>query len=324
MPRKISRKIESPEAAKRLDVFCAESLEGVTRSRIKNIISGGGILVNGQPAKAGYKLKIGDILDMVIPDPEETELKAENIALDIAYENHDLLVVDKPAGMVVHPATGNYSGTLVNALLFHIKDLSGIGGELKPGIVHRLDKNTSGLLIIAKNDNAHVQLSQQIQERTAKRLYKAIVIGDLPQDLGTFSFPVGRSPSDRKKMAVTYGHSKEAITSYEVLERYGKYTLARLQLFTGRTHQIRVHLSHCGYPVLGDPEYGGRTRPHESLSKDELDLWRKLLKLMPRQALHAFHLEFNHPVSGKQIVVDSPLPDDFTAALLAIRTHYRK
>lgn len=323
MPVKHSIKIERNGAGERLDLFCSQKLKDITRSRIKNLIDADAILVNGRPVKAGYKLKESDILDIMIPDPVDTEISPENIPVDIVYQDKDLLVVNKAAGMVVHPGVGNYHGTLVNALLYHVKDLSGIGGVLKPGIVHRLDKDTSGLLIVAKNDRAHVNLAEQIKSKAAKRLYKTIVIGDLHQDEGMLTFPIGRSISDRKKMAVTSIHGKDAVTRYEVLERFGRYTFARMQLHTGRTHQIRVHLSHCGYPVLGDVDYNGRKLPREKLRKDELDLWRKLLKIIDRQALHAYHLEFLHPVTEKVISISSELPSDFKKALETIREFYR-
>jgi 23S rRNA pseudouridine1911/1915/1917 synthase len=317
-----SVKIDQEESGERLDVFCTGLLEDLTRSRIKKLIDGGRILVNGLPSKAGYKLREADVIDIAVPDPVEIDLTPENIPIEILYQDDDLLVVNKPAGMVVHPAVGNYGSTLVHALLYHVKDLSGIGGKLKPGIVHRLDKDTSGLLIVAKNDRAHSGLSDMIKERKVNRLYRAIVIGDLPQDAGVLSFPIGRSGSDRKKMAVVHRGSRDAVTEYRVLQRFGRYTYAEIKLHTGRTHQIRVHFSHSGFPVLGDPEYKGRELPHEKLSKGELDLWRKLLKILPRQALHSYHLEFTHPVSRKTIEVTSDLPPDFKEALRNIRDFY--
>ncbi|MBD3233917.1 MAG: RluA family pseudouridine synthase [candidate division Zixibacteria bacterium] len=322
MSRKISKKIDAEVAGQRLDIYCKHLLEDITRSRIKNLIDDEKILINGQPVKAGYTLKEGDILDLTIPPPAESEIKPENIPLDIVYQDRDMLVVDKPAGMVVHPAAGNYTGTLVNALLYHIKDLSGIGGEVKPGIVHRLDKDTSGLLLVAKTDQAHLRLSEQIRNRIVKRLYKTIVIGDLPQNEGDLRFPIGRSSSDRTKMTVTHKGSRDAHTQYNVIERFGRYTFAQMRLQTGRTHQIRVHLSHSGYPVLGDPDYGGREQPPGILDKRELDLWRKLMKVLERQALHAYHLTFEHPISGKSVTFESSLPDDFQEAINSIRDFY--
>lgn len=322
MSRKISKKIDTRAAGQRLDLYCTQLINDISRSRIKNLIDHGKILINGQPVKAGYILKGSDILDLTIPPPAESEIKPENIPLNIVFQDRDMLVVDKPAGMVVHPAAGNYTGTLVNALLYHIRDLSGIGGEVKPGIVHRLDKDTSGLLLIAKTDQAHAQLSEQIKNKTVKRLYKTIVIGDLPQDEGDLRFPIGRSSSDRTKMTVTHKGSRDAHTQYNVIERFGRYTFTEMRLQTGRTHQIRVHLSHSGYPVLGDPDYGGREQPQGILDKRELDLWRKLMKTLKRQALHAYHLTFEHPKNGEGTTFESPLPDDFQEAINTIRKFY--
>ncbi|MBD3169841.1 MAG: RluA family pseudouridine synthase [candidate division Zixibacteria bacterium] len=317
-------KIEKDNIGQRLDVFCSNQVEGVSRSRVKELIFQHRIRVNDNPVKPSYKVQESDIIDMFIPDPINIKTTPEDIPLDIRYQDDDLVIVNKAPGMVVHPATGNYTGTMVNALLYHVGNLSGISGELKPGIVHRLDKNTSGLLIVAKNDTAHQSLAEQIKTKTAKRLYKAIVLGNLPEDEGILSFPIGRSAVDRKKMAVSYSHSKEATTRYEVLERYHHYTLAQIQLHTGRTHQIRVHLSHCGYPVLGDPEYKGRRKPIPFLQKEELDLWRKLLKILKRQALHAFHLEFRHPTTGKTMTITCDIPEDMQKALDLIHNHYRE
>ncbi|MCP4632602.1 MAG: RluA family pseudouridine synthase [candidate division Zixibacteria bacterium] len=324
MPERISFKISKNDKGERLDKVCTRQLKNVTRSRIKNLIDDGNILVNGMPVKSGYMLKTDDILDISLPDPEECDIAPENIPIEIVFQDKDIVVINKAAGMVVHPAVGNYCGTLVNALLYHIKDLSGIGGSLKPGIVHRLDKNTTGLLVVAKNDNAHLKLANQIKEKTAKRLYKAIVIGDIPQDEGELAFPIGRSISDRKKMSVRYDNSREAVTQYKVLERFGRFTFLELRLQTGRTHQIRVHLSHSGYPVLGDPDYNGRTLRNETFRKNELDLWRKILKINSRQMLHAYHLEFNHPVSNDVVSFNSNIPADFREILELIRTFYKE
>jgi len=318
-----SRIITNSDAGKRLDLYCVEFLNEITRSRISNLIKDGNILVNGLPVKGGFKIKSDDIVDIVIPDPQETDIKPENIPIEILYENKEFLVVNKPAGMVVHPAAGNYTGTLVNALLYQIKDLSGIGGKLKPGIVHRLDKDTSGLLLVAKSDRAHVNLAEQIKTKEVIRLYKTIVIGNVSEDEGSLSFPIGRNPFDRKKMAVVYKNSREARTDFKVLERIGKFTFARMQLFTGRTHQIRVHLMHYGFPVLGDPVYNGRKKPHKIINKDELDLWRKLLKIIPRQALHAYHLEFTDPTDKKLKTIESPIPSDFEETSNTIKSFYQ-
>ncbi len=322
MKQKSNLKIGADSSGKRLDILCSEMFSDISRSRIKSLIQAGNILVNGRIVKAGYSVKEGDLLDISVPEPIKTDITPDDIPIKILYEDAYLLVVDKNAGMVVHPATGNYSGTLVNALLYHIKDLSGIGGELKPGIVHRLDKDTSGLLLVAKNDKAHIGLSEQIKSKSAQRFYKAIIIGDIPDNEGLLSFPIGRSPADRKKMTVKYKGGREAHTKYKVLERFGKYTFLEVQLLTGRTHQIRVHFSHIGYPILGDSDYKGRSIPTESFGKDELDLWRRLLKILSRQALHAYKLKFEHPITGKTITISSPLPEDISIALNEIRKFY--
>ena len=262
------------------------------------------VSVNGNPAKPNYKLKPGDIIELAVPEPIELEIKAENISLDIVYEDNDMLVVNKPQGMVVHPAAGNYTGTLVNALLYHCGDsLSGINGEKRPGIVHRIDKDTSGLLLVAKNDNAHQKLSSQIKEHSLTRAYKALVHGNIKQDSGRIDAPIGRHPSDRKKMTITDKNSREAVTNFRVLERYGRYTFVECILETGRTHQIRVHMSKNGHPIVGDKTYG--------VKKEEFNLTGQLL--------HAYKVGFIHPVSGEYMEFVSELPDYYMNVLDRLR-----
>ena len=289
----------------RLDKYLSDKLEDMTRSYLKKLISDDkAVLVNGNPAKPNYKLKPGDIIDLAVPEPIELEIKAENIPLDIVYEDNDMLVVNKPQGMVVHPAAGNYTGTLVNALLYHCGDsLSGINGEKRPGIVHRIDKDTSGLLLVAKNDNAHQKLSSQIKEHSLTRAYKALVHGNIKQDSGRIDAPIGRHPSDRKKMTITDKNSREAVTNFRVLERYGRYTFVECILETGRTHQIRVHMSKNGHPIVGDKTYG--------VKKEEFNL--------AGQLLHAYKVGFIHPVSGEYMEFVSELPDYYMNVLDRLR-----
>lgn len=289
----------------RLDKYLSDKLEDMTRSYLKKLISDDkAVLVNGNPAKPNYKLKPGDIIKLAVPEPIELEIKAENIPLNIVYEDNDMLVVNKPQGMVVHPAAGNYTGTLVNALLYHCGDsLSGINGEKRPGIVHRIDKDTSGLLLVAKNDNAHQKLSSQIKEHSLTRAYKALVHGNIKQDSGRIDAPIGRHPSDRKKMTVTDRNSREAVTNFRVLERYGRYTFVECILETGRTHQIRVHMSKNGHPIVGDKTYG--------VKKEEFNL--------AGQLLHAYKVGFIHPVSGEYMEFVSELPDYYMNVLDRLR-----
>ena len=284
------------EGGSRLDKFLSDADIGVSRSMAASLIGKGDVLVNGQPADKKLKLKAGDVVKVRIPDPVPYEAKAENIPLDIVYEDDDLLVVNKPKGMVVHPAAGNYDGTLVNALLWHCGDsLSGINGVLRPGIVHRIDKDTSGLLIVAKNDAAHAGLAEQIREHSFTREYEAVVFGNLKTDKGTVDAPIGRHPVDRKRMCVTEKNSKNAVTHYEVLARYKGYTHIRCVLETGRTHQIRVHMAYLGHPVAGDPVYGVK---NEKVA-------------FTGQCLHARKIGFVHPTSGVYLEFSSELPPYF-------------
>ncbi|MBQ2661451.1 MAG: RluA family pseudouridine synthase [Clostridia bacterium] len=291
----------------RLDVFTA-SVTGETRSFSQRMIESGDVLVNGKAGKANTKLKAGDEVNITLKPPKEIELVGEDIPLDIVYEDEDIVVVNKAKGMVVHVAPGHESGTMVNALMHHVKDLSGIGGELRPGIVHRIDKLTSGLVVVAKNDMAHRSLSEQIKEHTAHRTYMAIVDGNIKTDGGTVDAPIGRDINDRKKMAVcTKSMGREAITHYKVLTRYGEYTLLELQLETGRTHQIRVHMAHIKHPVTGDIVYGRKKCPIPSLDG---------------QALHAFRLSLDHPRTGERMTFEAELPDWFKKALAYIEKRY--
>lgn len=284
----------------RLDQFIAIRLSGQTRASVQKLIDQGCVSVNQKQASKSYRVCCADKILVQIPDPVTLEIKAENIPLDILFEDGDLLVVNKPKGMVVHPAAGNYSGTLVNALLFHCgESLSGINGVIRPGIVHRIDKDTSGLLMVAKNDRAHQSLAEQIKNHSFTRIYETVVYGNLKTDSGTIQAPIGRHPKDRKKMAVTNKNAKQAITHYQVLARYGEFTHVRVRLETGRTHQIRVHMAYLGHPVAGDPVYGPR----------------KVITSLNGQCLHARILGFQHPATGKYLEFDSGLPAYFTEFL---------
>jgi len=295
------------ESGERLDVFIADNCEGLTRSFVQNLIKKGWVTVDGIEQKANYRLKAKQTVRFLIPEPEPSEALPEDIPLDVVYEDSDIIVINKPAGMVVHPAPGNPSGTLVNALLHHVKDLSGIGGELRPGIVHRIDKDTTGLLVVAKNDAALLSLSSQIQDRTAGREYVALADGIIKNDEGEIDAPIARHPKDRKKMAVVYG-GREAVTYYRVLARFeadkngasgSGNTLLLCRLKTGRTHQIRVHLAYIGHPVTGDTVYGA--------AKNRLGF--------SAQALHAIRLHLIHPKTGKEMTFCAPLPEGFAVAL---------
>lgn len=276
----------------RLDKFLAEECEQWSRSQIQNWIKEGRVTVNGKTVKANYKLAENDHIILRVPPPKELSIAPEPMPLDIIYEDQDLLVINKPRGLVVHPAPGHYSGTLVNGLLAHCSDLSGINGILRPGIVHRLDKDTSGLIMVAKNDAAHLSLAKQLSDHTVIRKYVAIVHGQVAHSKGTIDAPIGRDPKNRQRMAVL-SKGKAAITHFQVLRHFEEYTLLECQLETGRTHQIRVHLKFIGHPVAGDPLYGpGKTLPIEG------------------QALHAKVLGFKHPRTGEALCFDSPLPED--------------
>lgn len=288
---------------KRLDLFISENLAAISRSHIQKLIGAGHVTVNHKPIKANYKVQAKDIIEITIPEAQPIEVLPEKISLDILHEDNDVIVVNKPRGMVVHPAAGNYTGTLVNALLEHCRDLSGINGAIRPGIVHRLDKDTSGVMIAVKNDHAHVSLAAQIKAHTASRRYTAIVHGNIIESQGVINAPIGRHPVDRKKMAVTFAHSREAITKFKVIERFGNYTLVECKLKTGRTHQIRVHMAHIGHPVVGDPKYGSG---------------RKIFAI-EGQALHSTELTFMHPTTGIKMSFKAPIPKDMQDILLKLR-----
>ncbi len=299
--------VEPEQAGMRLDAFLAQQLEGISRSHGVKLIEAGLVTISGQTLDKKHQLKVGDEIDVEVPEPVETEILPEDIPLDIVYEDDQLLVIHKKQGMVVHPGAGNYTGTLVNALMYCCKGkLSGINGVLRPGIVHRIDKDTSGLLVVAKTDTAHAALSAQLQDRSLSREYVAIVNGNIKEDSMQINLPIGRNPSDRKKMCVTTHNAREAITNMQVLERYGKYTLVACKLQTGRTHQIRVHLSHLGHSIVGDPVYGVK---------------KEAFKLNG-QLLHARHISFVHPTTGERMGFDAPLPAYFTETLEKIRKQY--
>ncbi len=283
----------------RIDAFLAEMVEQLSRSAAQQLLEKGGITVNGKAVKKNYKTHDGDEITVELPEPEPVELLPENIPLDIRYEDEDVVVINKPKGLVVHPAPGHWSGTLVNALMYHCGDsLSGINGQLRPGIVHRIDMDTSGLLIVAKNDFAHQALAEQLKDHALSRIYEAIVVGNIRADSGTIDAPIGRHPVDRKKMAVTEKNSRPAVTHYQVLTRYSGYTHLRLRLETGRTHQIRVHLAWQNHPIVGDMVYG---------RGKELGL--------TSQCLHARSLTFRHPRTGKLVTVECELPEYFQTVL---------
>ncbi|MBJ6727077.1 RluA family pseudouridine synthase [Geomesophilobacter sediminis] len=295
----------------RLDSFLARSVAELTRSAVLRLIETGHATVNGEHPKPSLKLKGGEQVILEIPPPVPAEPQAETIPLEILYEDSELVVVNKAAGMVVHPGAGNADGTLVNALLGHCTDLSGIGGELRPGIVHRIDKDTSGVLVIAKSDRAHQHLAEQFKAHSIKRVYLALVYGSFAQDGGKIESTIGRHPIDRKKMSGKARHGKHAVTHWRVVARYPGLTLLRLRLETGRTHQIRVHLSEAGHPLVCDETYGGGTRI-TALKDPEL---KKMIKEMGRHALHAKTLGFLHPVTGSYLEFDTDLPPDLAGII---------
>ena len=287
----------------RLDAFLASSLDGLTRSRATRLIESGEVAVNGKTVSKSYKLVGGEAVAVTLPEPEPAEAVPQDIPLDVVYEDADVIVVNKPSGMVVHPAPGHPDGTLVNALLYHCAGtLSGVGGALRPGIVHRIDRDTSGLIIAAKNDAAHRYLSAQLADHTLARTYECIVVGALREDRGTVNAPIARHPTDRKRMAVVAG-GREAVTHWEVIARYPGYTHVRCRLETGRTHQIRVHMAYIGHPILGDTVYGAK----------------KEIPGLTGQCLHAVGLRFLHPRTHEVVELSCPLPDEFTRMLQKIR-----
>ncbi|MDF2885265.1 MAG: RluA family pseudouridine synthase [Clostridiaceae bacterium] len=294
--------IECDTNNERIDVYVSSKLEDMSRSSVQKLISDGNITVNNKIVKSNYKVKLNDSILVLLPEPEILDIDAEDIPIDIVYEDDDLAVVNKAQGMVVHPAPGHYSGTLVNGLMYHLKNLSSINGVMRPGIVHRLDMNTSGLMLVAKNDKSHNFLAKCLKEHSINRIYYALVEGNIKEDSGTIDAPLGRSEKDRKKRAVTYKNSKEAITNFWVLERYGKYTLVKLKLETGRTHQIRVHLNHISHPVVGDEVYGNKTNKFG----------------LNGQLLHSKSLGFVHPTTGEYMEFESELPDYFQRVIKKI------
>lgn len=303
-----TRTVEASENGERLDTAVA-ALADVTRSAAARLIGDGAVTVNGQVHDKNYRLRAGDVLTVQPPQVQEATAVAQALPLDVIYEDADLIVINKPVGMVVHPAAGNPDGTLVNALLWHCgESLSGVGGVIRPGIVHRIDKDTSGLLVVAKNDETHLALSAQLARHEIRRVYCAIAIGNFPEEHGTVDAPIGRHPVDRRKMAVLRApsaHAKPAVTHWSVVARGEgdgtRFTLLRCELETGRTHQIRVHLSSVGHPLLGDPVYGGDRTRFEIHHRD----------LIPGQLLHAAHLSFTHPRTGTEVQFECPLPDNF-------------
>lgn len=295
--------VNEGQSGMRLDAYVALNIEDMSRMAVKRLIEEENIKVNGIVSKVSYKVQVGDIIEIDKPEAKQLDLKAQDIPVEVVYEDSDIIVVNKPKGLVVHPANGNWDGTLVNAIMAICKDsLSGIGGEVRPGIVHRLDKDTSGLLIIAKNDKAHMNMSNQIKDRQVKKVYYALVRGVVTENEATINMPIGRSNKDRKKMAVTK-NGKEAITHFKVIERFEKYTLLEVKIDTGRTHQIRVHLSEIGHPVVGDEVY--------SNGKNEFNVHGQLL--------HAKSLDFKHPITGKNIHLEAELPEEFKSVLSTLR-----
>lgn len=294
--------ITENEAGQRADVALAGMLE-LTRSNMQKLLDEGRAVKGTKVIKSNYKLKVGDEIIVTLPEPQPLDVQPENIPLDIIYEDEDVVVVNKARGMVVHPAAGNYSGTLVNALLYHCKNLSGINGVIRPGIVHRLDKDTSGIMICAKNDAAHVSLSEQIQSKTAQRTYLAVVRGNIKNDSGVIETQIARDKDDRKKMAVVKDGGRNAVTEYEVMERFGKYTIVKCKLKTGRTHQIRVHMEHLGYPLVGDPKYSPMKTPFS----------------INGQALHSLTLAFDHPRTGERMEFEAKLPEDLHKIVTRLR-----
>jgi 23S rRNA pseudouridine1911/1915/1917 synthase len=319
--------IDAERAGTRVDVFLAEVMGG-SRGEAQRLLDQGAATVNGAPAKANHKLRRGDVVQAERPEPIPTTVAAEGIPLAVVYEDGDLLVIDKPRGMVVHPAPGSETGTLVNAVLGYADDLSGLGGELRPGIVHRLDKDTSGLLVVAKNDIAHQSLQAQIQAKTAERKYQAILWGVPRFEQATIEAPVGRHPVDRKKMAVITDPrhtSRDAVTELTVLEKLGLFSFVEARLQTGRTHQIRVHCTYAGHPVVGDPLYGGlRKVPAQDLSFADRNRLEEAIRQLGGQALHAYSLSFDHPRSGEHLSFTAPMPEVMQNLLDMLRSIYGK
>ena len=299
--------VENQEG-ERIDRYLSEEMEDRSRSYIQKLIKEQYVIVNQKPVKANYRLSLGDMVEITLPEAKEPDIIPENIPLDILYEDQDIIIVNKPKQMVVHPAPGHYSGTLVNALMYHCgQELSGINGTMRPGIVHRIDMDTTGSLIVCKNDMAHQSLSEQLKIHSIKRVYVAIVHGNIKEDNGTVNAPIGRHPTERKKMSIHTKNGRNAITHYKVLERFGEYTYIQCELETGRTHQIRVHMSSIGHPLVGDQVYGPRKCPFPKLQG---------------QTLHAKTLGIIHPRTGEYLEINAPLPDYFIELLDRLRNIY--
>ena len=310
-------------AGERTDRYLTERARVATRSQVQRLVRAGLVLVDGSPAKASHKLRRGQTIRVTVPEPEPSKVEAEPIPLEVVYEDRYLVVVNKPAGMVVHPGAGVRRGTLVNALLAHCKDLSGIGGVVRPGIVHRLDKDTTGLMIVAKDDATHLALSAALARREIKRTYEAVVWGVPARREATIETLVGRSHRDRKKMAVVERSGRQAVTVYRTVEQFEFASRLVINLGTGRTHQIRVHLAHLGHPVFGDPTYGGRRRSYPGLGVAVMGRARRLLETIDRQALHARRLGFVHPASRRTVELEAPLPADMAGLVEALRAEVR-
>ncbi len=311
--------VDEDDGGERLDSFLSGQMPALSRSRLQKAIRAGEVTVEGVAVlKPSQKVRQQERVEVAFSPPRPLEIVPEKIPLDIVYEDEHLLVVNKAPGMVVHPAPGHETGTLVHALLGHCTNLSGIGGVLRPGIVHRLDAGTSGLLVVAKSDEIHIALSRQLMERSMHRIYIALVWGEMPEHSGVIDMPIGRSPRDRKKMTVIEG-GREALTTYSVVDTYSPFQYIKLKLGTGRTHQIRVHLSRVGHPVLGDPLYGGRTLRRGMLTGPRAAIARKALSMIDRQALHAEELSFVHPGTGAFMTFTAPPPDDLRAVLDFLR-----
>ena len=292
------------QSGERADAFLARTVEELTRSAAQRLLEDGAVTLNGRPLKKNYKTTPGDVLEVMLPDPEPVDVVPQNIPLDVVYEDSDVIVINKPVGMVVHPAPGHPDGTLVNALLYHCGDtLSGINGELRPGIVHRIDRDTSGLIIAAKNDKSHLALAEQLQDHSLARVYEAIAVGGFREDSGTVNAPIGRHPVDRKRMAIDPRNGRHAVTHWSVLERFSGYTHIQCRLETGRTHQIRVHMASISHPLLGDVVYGNK-KPYAGLAG---------------QCLHARKLKFIHTSTKQLVEVECPLPDWFENTLKKLR-----
>lgn len=299
--------VDESAIGSRLDVFLSNQTD-LSRSNIQKLIKDDLVKVNNKSTKANYSLRAQDSVSMVLPEPAAVDIVPENIPLNFVYQDEYLAVINKPAGMVVHPAAGNYNGTLVNALMYHCQDLSGINGEIRPGIVHRLDKDTSGVMVVAKNDFAHLNLAKQIELKSAQRIYIALVFGNIKQDEGAIIANIGRDPKNRQRMAVTNSNSRHAHTTFKVLERFGEYTLIACKLHTGRTHQIRVHMAHIGYPLVGDEKYTSRGNKFG----------------VKVQLLHSASLTFRHPASGESRQFVAELPDYFKKVLRLLRIKKKK